>query len=112
MQDELAKAGILAKQFREYYDKKYAIDPTTGEPLYPDARLETIADMVLDILNSKNEEVKKEEIIDAVFQRVGKQYDNELTRADIANSLTTLIRKNKITRTAHGLYGISQSRAS
>lgn len=63
MQDKLAKAGILAKQFREYYDKKYAIDPTTGEPLYPDARLETIADMVLDILNSKNEEVKINEFL-------------------------------------------------
>ena len=38
MQDELAKADILAKQFRESYDKKYAIDPTTGEPLKPNAR--------------------------------------------------------------------------
>ena len=62
--------------------------------------------MLLDILNSKKKKKKKEEIIDALFLRVGKQYDNELTRADIANSLTTLIRKNKITRTAHGLYSV------
>lgn len=30
----LKSTEVIAKQFREYYDKKYAIDPT-GEPLYP-----------------------------------------------------------------------------
>lgn len=89
------RAGYTAKQFREYYGDKKA-----GK----EADFRNLEDTLYQMLVSKREEVKLEEIYNIFFTKEGKQYDDDSMRRAIQESLKKLCESGKIRHTRQGHY--------